>query len=71
MPESKLDGCVFSVMVLMKNGEHKISLDDTDVKIILESLTQKDLGGLYHEKIICNPFSRNYDSFDGKGKYLA
>jgi len=40
MLEAKHDGCVFQVMILMKNGEHEISLDDTDVKIILESLTQ-------------------------------
>lgn len=40
MLEAKHDGCVFQVMILMKNGEHEISLDDADVKIILESLTQ-------------------------------
>lgn len=40
MLEAKQDGCVFQVMILMKNGEHEISLDDADVKIILESLTQ-------------------------------
>jgi len=32
--------CVFQVMILMKNGEHEISLDDTDVKMVLESLKQ-------------------------------
>lgn len=40
MLEAKHDGCVFQVMILMKNGEHEISLDDADVKTILESLTQ-------------------------------
>ena len=40
MLEAKDDGCVFQVMILMKNGEHEISLDDADVKNILESLTQ-------------------------------
>ncbi len=40
MLEAKQDGCVLQVMILMKNGEHEISLDDSDVKIILESLTQ-------------------------------
>ena len=40
MLEAKQDGCVFQVMILMKNGEQEISLDDADVKIILESLTR-------------------------------
>ena len=40
MLEAKHDGCVFQVMLLTKNGEHEISLDDADVKSILESLTQ-------------------------------
>ena len=40
MLEAEHDGCVFQVMILMKNGEHEISLEDADVKIILESLTQ-------------------------------
>lgn len=40
MLEAKHDGCVFQVMLLMKNGEHDISLDDADVKSILESITQ-------------------------------
>lgn len=40
MLEAKDDGCVLQVMILMKNGEQEISLDDADVKIILESLTQ-------------------------------
>lgn len=40
MLEAKHNGCVFQVMILMKNGEHEISLDDADVKIILESLIQ-------------------------------
>lgn len=40
MLEAEHNGCVFQVMILMKNGEHEISLDDADVKTILESLTQ-------------------------------
>lgn len=40
MLEADHDGCVFHVMILMKNGEYEISLDDEDVKMILESLTQ-------------------------------
>ena len=40
MLEAKYDGCVFQVMILTKNSEHEISLEDADVKTILESLTQ-------------------------------
>lgn len=40
MLEAKHDGCVFQVMILMENGEHKLSLDDADVISVLESLTQ-------------------------------
>ncbi|MBP3411776.1 MAG: hypothetical protein J6K89_00790 [Oscillospiraceae bacterium] len=40
MLEAKHDGCVFQVMILMKNGEHEISLDDPDVRMILGSLIQ-------------------------------
>ena len=40
MLESMRNGVTFQVMILMKNGEHEISLDDADVKIILENLTQ-------------------------------
>lgn len=40
MLEAKHDGCVFQVMILMKNGEHEISLDDPDVRMILGSLVQ-------------------------------
>lgn len=36
------DGVVFYVMLLTKNGEYKISLEDADVKTILESITQAD-----------------------------
>lgn len=32
------NGVTFQVMILTKNGEHEISLDDADVKLILESL---------------------------------
>ena len=39
MLEARHDGCVFQVMILMKNGEHEISPDDADVKTILESIT--------------------------------
>ena len=40
MLEAKQDGCVFQVMILMKNGEYEISLTDADVQAILASLTQ-------------------------------
>ena len=40
MLEADHDGCVFHVMILMKNGEYEISLEDEDVKMILESLKQ-------------------------------
>lgn len=40
MLEAKHDECVFQVMILMKNGEHEISLDDPDVRMILGSLIQ-------------------------------
>ena len=39
MLDAKRDGCIFQEMILMKNGEHEISLEDADVKMILESLT--------------------------------
>ena len=39
MLDANCDGCIFQVMILMKNGEYEISLDDADVKMILESLT--------------------------------
>lgn len=38
MLDTKDDRCLFQVMILMKNGEHEISLDDTDVRCIIESL---------------------------------
>ncbi|MBQ8249329.1 MAG: hypothetical protein IJY93_05535 [Clostridia bacterium] len=38
MLDAKWDGCVFQVMILMKNREHEISLEDTDVRLIIESL---------------------------------
>lgn len=38
MLEAKHDGCVFQVMILMKNGEYEISLNDADVRSILESI---------------------------------
>ena len=39
MLEAKHDGCVFQVMILMKNGEHEISLYDADVRSIIESIS--------------------------------
>lgn len=39
MLEAKHDGCVFQVMILMKNGEHEISLNDADVRSIIESIS--------------------------------
>ena len=38
MLEAERDGYVFQVMILMKNGEHEISLGDIDVKTIIGSL---------------------------------
>ncbi len=38
MLDASKDGGVFQVMILMKNGAHEISLDDTDVRLIIESL---------------------------------
>lgn len=39
MLDTEQDGCIFQVMILMKNGEHEISLEDADVKLIIGSLT--------------------------------
>ena len=39
MLEAKHDGCVFQVMILMKNGEYEISLNDADVRFIIESIS--------------------------------
>ena len=39
MLDTEKDGYIFQVMILMKNGEHGISLDDTDVRLIIGSLT--------------------------------
>ena len=39
MLEAKHDGCVFQVMILMKNGEYEISLNDADVRLIIESIS--------------------------------
>ena len=38
MLDTEKDGYIFQVMILMKNGEHGISLDDTDVRRIIGSL---------------------------------
>ncbi len=43
MLDSTNDGVTLQVMILMKNGEHEISLDDADVQEILQSITHKDL----------------------------
>ncbi|MBE6613272.1 MAG: hypothetical protein E7632_12360 [Ruminococcaceae bacterium] len=40
MLEGRQDGCVFQVMILMKNGDYEISLADADVQAILAGLTQ-------------------------------
>ena len=40
MLEAERDGCIFYVMILMKNGDHEISLDDADVREILKSIEQ-------------------------------
>ncbi|MBE6612297.1 MAG: hypothetical protein E7632_07380 [Ruminococcaceae bacterium] len=40
MLEAHEDGCVFQVMILMKNGDYVLSLADADVQSILESITQ-------------------------------
>jgi len=39
MLDTEKDGYIFQVMILMKNGEHGISLDDTDVRLIIGNLT--------------------------------
>lgn len=38
MLDTEKDGYIFQVMILMKNGEHEISLDDTDVRRVIGSL---------------------------------
>lgn len=40
MLEARQDGCVLQVMILMKNGDDALSLDDADVQAILAGLTQ-------------------------------
>ena len=40
MLETEKNGCVFQVMILTKNGEYEISLNDPDVESILKSLMQ-------------------------------
>ena len=37
--KTKDDGCVFQVMILMKNGEYEISFNDADVRSIIESIS--------------------------------
>lgn len=38
MLEAQWETGAFQVMILMKNGEHSISLEDSDVRMIIESL---------------------------------
>ena len=40
--ESTQGGVTFQVMILKENGEHSISMDDDDVKMIIESIAQSD-----------------------------
>ena len=42
MLDAKKDGCVLQVMILMKNGDHEISLNDADVRLIIGSLTPSE-----------------------------
>jgi len=42
MLEAREDGCVFQVMILMKNGEYEISLEDEDVQSVLKSITRSE-----------------------------
>lgn len=39
MLDTEHDGCIFQVMILMKNREHEISLWDPDVRAIIESIS--------------------------------
>lgn len=38
MLNTTYDGTTFQVMILMKNGEHEIHLDDEDVRSVIESI---------------------------------
>jgi len=38
MLDGKKNGHIFQVMILMKNGEDEITLDDTDVQLIIGSI---------------------------------
>ncbi len=38
MLDSKDNGVTFQVMILTKNGEHEISLNDEDVRAVIESI---------------------------------
>jgi len=42
MLDAKHNGATFQVMILMKNGEHEISLEDEDVRSILESIASSE-----------------------------
>ncbi len=39
MLDTEQDGYIFQVMILMKNREHEIMLEDADVRLIIGSLT--------------------------------
>lgn len=39
MLDSACDGITLQVMILMENGDHRISLDDIDVRSIIESIS--------------------------------
>ena len=38
MLDTKLDGYILQIMILMKNGEHEIRLEDADVRLIVGSI---------------------------------
>ncbi len=38
MLDTKLDGYILQIMILMKNGEHEILLEDADVRLIVGSI---------------------------------
>lgn len=43
MLESHADGTVFQVMVLLENGDYRISMEDADVREIIESICAVDV----------------------------
>lgn len=38
MLNAQCDGCIFQVMLLMRNGEYEISLNDADVQMLIASI---------------------------------